>query len=92
MKTPEKKSYTPVILFWSVPSYSTIKAYKEKCSKLSQAISEQKEVQIVTNNNESLKLNEIGIQSGTFFGIETIKGKMEKMFLNLNNIKSVTLI
>ena len=92
MKTSKKNQTPIVIMFWSVPSCSTMKAYKEKCLTLSQAISEKKEVKILTNKNESLKLNEIGLHSGTFFGMETIQGKMEKMFLNLNNVKSVTLI
>lgn len=92
MKASEKNSIPPIVLFWSVPSYSTIKAYKEKCSQLSQAISEKKTVEILTNKGQSLTLNEIGLQSGTYFGIESIKGKMEKLFLNLNHVQKVTLL
>jgi len=77
-------------MFWSVPSCSMIKSYKEKCSKLNQAVKQIKSVKVVTKNNITMQFKSVGIQSGTFFGLEHIKGKFNKIVLNINDIKMVT--
>ena len=79
-------------MFWSMPSCSMLKVYKEKCMKLNQAISQKKSVQVVTNEDETMQFNCIGVHSGTFFGIENIKGKMSKINLNINAIKMITIL
>ena len=81
-----------IVLFWSTPSCSMLKAYKANSDTLNQAIIEAKPVELVTNSNKILKLKKIGIETGKFFGLESIKGNMEKMLLNLNDIKMVTLL
>lgn len=92
MKTSENNSNAMIIMFWSIPSCTMLKAYKAKSDTLNQAIKEKKTVEVVTNGNKILKLKKIGIEAGKFFGIESIKGSMKKMFLNINHIKIVTLL
>jgi len=69
-----------------------LKAYKAKSDTLNQAIKEEKTIEVVTNENKILKLKKIGIEAGKFFGIESIKGNMKKMLLNINHIKMITLL
>jgi recombinational DNA repair protein RecR len=92
MKTSKKQTNPVIIMFWSMPSCSMLKAYKEKCDMLNQAIREVKSVEVVTQGNEVLKLNRIGNESGKFFGLKSIKKNAEKMLLNINHIKMVTLL
>jgi hypothetical protein len=75
-----------------MPSCSMLKAYKAKSDKLKQAIKEDKRVEVVTHGNKILKLKKIGIEAGKFFGLESIKGNMKKMLLNINDIKVITLL
>ena len=81
-----------ILLFWSLPSISMLEAYKEKCKKLNQAIYKRKSVEVVTNQDNILKLNKIGIESGRFYGFGSFKGTMKKILLNINDIKMIILI
>ena len=93
METSENNSNSMIIMFWSIPSSCLmLKEYKEKSDTLSQAIKEEKVIEIVTNEDKILKLKKIGIEAGKFFGLENIKGSMKKILLNINNIKMVTLL
>ena len=92
MKTLQNSSKPLIVMFWSVPSCSMLKVYKEKCKKLNLAINQKKSVQVVTNEDETIQFNCIGVHSGTFFGIENIKGKMSKINLNINAIKMITIL
>ena len=92
MKSSSKHSNPHILLFWSLPSISMIDVYKEKCRKLNQAIYKMKSVEIVTNKDNTLKLNKIGIDSGRFYGFKSLKGKMKKTLLNVNDIKRVNLL
>ena len=92
MKTSENNSNSMIIMFWSIPSCTMLKAYKAKSDTLNQAIKEEKTVEVVTNGNKILKLKKIGIEAGKFFGIQSIKGNMKKMLLNINHIKMITLL
>jgi hypothetical protein len=75
-----------------MPSCSMLKAYKLNSDTLNQAFKEGKTVKVVTHGNKILKLKKIGIEAGKFFGIESIKGTMKKMLLNINDIKMVILL
>ena len=79
-------------MFWSIPSYVTLNAYKENCRKLRQAIDQIKSVEILTKDNRALQFKSIGLQSGKFFGMETIKGKINKILLNMNDIKIIRIL
>ena len=79
-------------MFWSIPSYVTLNAYKENCSKLKQAIDQIKSVEILTKDNRAIQFKSIGLQSGKFFGMEYIKGKIKRILLNMNDIKMVRLL
>lgn len=92
MKTLKNSSKPIIVMFWSIPSCSTLKVYKEKCMKLNQAVSQKKPVKVVTNEDMTIQFNCIGVHSGTFFGIENIKGKISKINLNINAIKMITLL
>jgi hypothetical protein len=92
MKTSQTNSNPVIIMFWSVPSCTMLKAYKAKSDKLKKAIKEDKPVEVVTHGNKILKLKKIGIEAGKFFGRENIKGNTKKMLLNINDIKMVTLL
>jgi hypothetical protein len=92
MKTSKNNTSPIIIMFWSMPSCSMLKAYKAKSDKLNQAVKAAKPIEVVTTNNKILKLKEIGIEAGKFFGLENIKGSMKKMLLNINDIKMVTLL
>jgi hypothetical protein len=52
----------------------------------------QKAVNVVTSNDEILKLRKIGIESGKVFGMLGKTGRLKKMMLNINNIKVITLL
>lgn len=92
MKTLVKQTNPVIIMFWSIPSCSMLKAYKEKCDMLNQAIRETKPVVVITNGNRTLNLKRIGNESGKFFGLKSIKENAEKMLLNINHIKKITLL
>ncbi|MEH6535229.1 MAG: hypothetical protein V7719_02465 [Psychroserpens sp.] len=92
MKSSEKNTKTHILLFWSIPSISMIDAYKEKCNKLNRAKDNLKRVEVITYKNEILKLENVGIDSGRFFGLKRFKGKMKKVLLNINTIKTIILL
>jgi len=92
MKTSKKISSPLLLLFWSVPSCSMLKAYRLKSDLLVIAANELKAVEILTNENSILKFNNVGKDSGRFFGLNSIKGNITKILLNLNDIKMVTLL
>lgn len=92
MKSSRKHTNPHILLFWSLPSISMIDAYKDKCRKLNQAIQKVKSVEIVTSHGNTLKLNKIGNESGRFFGLNNVQGNIKKTFLNVNNIKAITLL
>lgn len=92
MKTSQKNSNPIIVMFWSMPSCTMLKSYKVKSDKLVQAIKEDKQVEVVTQGNNILRLKKIGNEAGKFFGMANIKGNMKKMLLNLNDLKMVTLL
>ena len=92
MKPSKEKNKFEIILFWSLPSISKIQDYKLKSSKLKEAIARLKKVELITYNNEVLKFENIGIDSGRFFGLVEFKGKMKKILLNINAIKTIILL
>jgi hypothetical protein len=92
MKRLDKNQNPLILFFWSTPSCSTIKAYKKKSDLLNLAIKEDYPVEIKTKSNETKKLEHISIEAGTFFGIESIKGGMKKILLNINQIKMITIL
>ena len=92
MNTSANNSNSMIIMFWSMPSRTMLKAYKAKSDTLNQAILEEKTIEVVTIENKILKLKKIGIEAEKFFGLENIKGSMKKMFLNINHIKMITLL
>ncbi|MBE9489111.1 MAG: hypothetical protein IMY67_02355 [Bacteroidetes bacterium] len=92
MKTSGSKSNSIIIMFWSIPSCSMIRAYKVKSDMLNLAMKNMKSVEVITNGDKTYKLKKIGIEAGKFFGLENIKGSMKKMILNINEIKIVTLL
>ncbi len=92
MKTFEKKSSPIILLFWSIPSCSVLKAYKLKSDLLVKAANESRAVELLTNEKRTLKLKNIETNSGQFFGLKSIKGQVTKILLNLNDINMVTLL
>ncbi|WP_298237841.1 hypothetical protein [uncultured Algibacter sp.] len=92
MEALNTNSKPHLILFWSVPSISMVKEYKAKCELLSQAIRNLKSVEILTYENKILKLEQIVIDSGKFFGMENIKGEFKKLLLNVNKIKKIIIL
>ncbi|MGM5469575.1 hypothetical protein ACS386_04810 [Flavobacteriaceae bacterium LMO-SS05] len=92
MKTFEKKSSSFILLFWSIPSCSMLKAYKLKSDLLVKAANESRAVKLLTNEKRTLKLKKVEIDSGQFFGLKSIKGQIAKILLNLNDINMVTLL
>ena len=92
MKTSNNNSNPIIIMFWSMPSCTMLKSYKVKSDILSQAIKYEKPVEVVTNSDQILKLRKIGIEAGKFFGLESFKGSIKKMLLNINDIKMITLL
>lgn len=90
---PSKEIFNPqIILFWSFPSISKLQENKVKSSKLNEAITHLKKVEVITNKDEVLKLENVGIDSGRFFGLIEFKGKMKKILLNINSIKTIILL
>ncbi len=92
MKTLKHSNGPHIHLFWCFPSISRLKASKEKCKKLNQAIDEVKPVEIVTTRDLILKLNKIGVESGRFYGFESLEGSMKKVLLNIHDIKTIILL
>lgn len=92
MNEKDKNQNPVILLFWSTPSCSMLKAYKRKSDLLNQAIKENQPVEIQTKGNKIKKLVNIGIEAGTFFGLENIKGHMKKILLNINQIKMITIL
>lgn len=92
MKTSKNNSKPVIVMFWSIPSYVMLNAYKENCSKLRQAVDQIKSVEVLTKDNRAIQYKSIGLQSGKFFGMEYIKGKIKRILLNMNDIKMVRLL
>lgn len=92
MKHSKENLNQHILLFWSVPSISKVHEYKMKSDLLNQAMVYLKKVQVVTHKNEILKFENIGIDSGMFFGLKKFKGNMRKVLLNINAIKTVILL
>ena len=92
MKSSTAQTSPHILLFWSLPSISMIRAYKEKCKILNMAKDKVKPIEIVTVQNKILRLKEIGIECGQFYGYEHIKGHIKKILLNINSIKMITLV
>lgn len=51
-----------------------------------------KSVELLTHKNKVLKLERVDLEAGKYFSFENIKGKIKKVFLNINNIKMITLL
>jgi hypothetical protein len=92
MKNSKELSPPHILLFWSLPSITMVKAYQLKSYKLDQAVSNSKSVEVLTLKNKVLKLERVDLEAGKYFGFETIKGNIKKIFLNINNIKTITLL
>ena len=92
MKSSRKNINSHILLFWSFPSISKVHEYKMKSDTLNQAMVHLKKIKIITYNNETFKLENIGIDSGKFFGLKRLKGEMSKILLNINTIKTIILL
>ena len=92
MKSLKNNTKPYIIMFWSLPSISMVQAYKEKCYQLNQAINNMKSIEIVTIQNKILRLNEIGIESGRFYGFSSLKGRIKKILLNINDVQKINLL
>lgn len=65
MKTSQKNSNPIIVMFWSMPSCTMLKSYKVKSDKLVQAIKEDKQVEVVTQGNNILRLKKLGMKPGS---------------------------
>lgn len=92
MKPSNTLLKSQIILFWSVPSISQIKEYKIKSDLLNKAAIHLNPVKVVTHKNVALKFKKIEMESGAFYGMKKIKGKIEKILLNVNAIKAIILL
>ena len=92
MKSQKSKFTKPIVLFLSTPSCTMLKEYKMKSDMLNKAIIESKMVNVMTYGNRIIKLKNLGNDAGKYFGVLKIKGKMRKLFLNINDIKKITLL
>lgn len=81
-----------IFLFWSVPSISQVKEYKIKSDLLKKAIFQLNPVKVIAHKNEAVNFKKIEMESGTFYGLKKIKGKINKILLNVNSIKTVILL
>lgn len=87
-----KNNQSHILLFWSLPSISMLEIYKEKCRKLNEARHSLKSVKILTSQNKTFQLSDIGIESGRFYGYNKLKGRMNKMLLNIHDIKMIFIL
>lgn len=92
MNTANPNSNPVIIAFWSLPSCSMLKSYKAHSDALGKAIKHGHGVEIATRFNTVLKFREIGIEAGRYFGLEGLGRRLKKTMLNINDIKSVTLL
>jgi hypothetical protein len=81
-----------VMFFSTYKTPSFLKEYKHKSEILSRAIKESRSVEILTNNEAVLRIKNLGIEAGKFFGLKTIKGSLEQIWLNINDIKKITML
>lgn len=89
----EKVNKTVHILFYmTYKTPSLLKEYKHNSQVLTRAIKESRSVEVLTKNEAVLKIVNLGIEAGKFFGLNNIKGKMEKIRLNVNEIKKITML
>jgi len=80
----------PITLFFStLKSISKIKNYQETSDALTEAVKNEKYVEIQAKNNITYKLKKILIEKGSFYGLKKIKGKLVKTFININKISKV---
>ena len=90
MKTSHQTSAAPLILFWAVPSISELKQFDQKCATLINAIVNKLSVKVITSNQEKLKLDQLSIDDGLFYGFMKRRGKNVKLTLNVNKIIAVS--
>jgi hypothetical protein len=80
----------PITLFFStMKSISKIKDYQETSDALTEAVKNEKHIEIQAKNNKTYKLKKILIEKGGFYGLKKIKGKLVKTFININKISKV---
>ncbi|MCK5401321.1 MAG: hypothetical protein KAJ28_06770 [Flavobacteriaceae bacterium] len=90
INTSDKNQIIPITLFFSViNSYSMIREYKKISNTLVDAVRDEINVIIKANDNETHKLNKVGVDNGSFYGFKKIKGKLVKTFININRISKV---
>ena len=82
MKTSHQTSAAPLILFWAVPSISELKQFDDKCTTLINAIAKKLNVKVITSNQEKLKLHQLSIDNGSFYGFSKRQGENVKLALN----------
>lgn len=66
-----------------------IREYKKISNTLVDAVRDEINVIIKANDNETHKLNKVGVDNGSFYGFKKIKGKLVKTFININRISKV---
>jgi len=89
----ENHNHTPIILFFSSQiSPSSIRDYKNKCLLFDQAVHDKLSITLKALNKKGVSLNAFGVDDGRFFGFRKVKGKLIKMFLNINKVKEACLV
>ena len=63
--------------------------YKSASVTLDEASKSETKVKVVTKSNEKLKFKRIGVENGKYYGVRKVDGKMMKLILNTDTIKSI---
>jgi len=82
-----------IILFFSAQiSPRRIRDYKKKCLLLDLVVHDKRIVILKSLNKDSVSISEFGVAEGRFFGFRKVKGKLIKIFFNINKIKEACLV
>ena len=91
-KKDKVKKVVMVMFFSTYKTPSFLKEYKYKSELLSRAIKESRSVEILTNSEAVVRIKNLGVEAGKFFGLKSIKGSLEQIWLNINDIKKITML
>ncbi|WP_242202290.1 hypothetical protein [Aestuariivivens insulae] len=89
MKTIKQQTCLSVILLSILILFQSCTVYRSKSSTLEQVSNTAIKSKVETHNGVSIKFKYIVVENGNYYGVRKVKGKMEKMKLSEDYIKSV---
>jgi hypothetical protein len=87
-----KKHLKVVVLFFSILIlFQGCTVYKSTSATLDEAYKSQTKVKVLSNDNQTIKYDKIGLDNRTYYGVKKFKGTILKTQIDENELKSIRL-